>query len=551
MALSLFFTSCERDDGTDVQDPTGAVEAVNESGRDDAELGLQGYSPPITLTFVRENSEGLEDLIANLPGETLEDNRWSRIYEQALGIKVAYDWVANGDLYHQKLGVALTSGDIPDVVKVNAEQLRQLNNGDLIQDLTEVYESYATPLTKRILNEEGSGPFETATMEGKLMAIPETRSSIEGAQYLWIRTDWLEKLDLQPPRTMQDVLRISKAFTEEDPDGNGEQDTFGLGLSKNLYDPVLSVWGFMAGYDAFPKIWIKGESGRLVYGGVQPEVRKALQTLQELYRSGQIDSEFALKDELKVREHVASGKIGMLYGEQWSSFFVQASRETDPDAEWQAFPIVSDSGEKATVPLRFSTYQFLAVRKGYDHPEAIVKLFNLHLEKNWGATADYDTYYSTPYPAWQLSPVTPFPALKNLEAYRQLEEARRTGDASALKDEAKAIQKSIDIYLAGNADKESGWGWERTYGPEGAFSVLTGYIEHEQLLFEQFLGAPTETMVEKKAILDKLQDDTFVNIIIGNPIEDFDRFVEEWHVLGGDRMTAEVNQWSAVRGGEH
>ncbi|WP_255570168.1 extracellular solute-binding protein [Cohnella sp. CFH 77786] len=510
------------------------------------EPGLSRYDPPIEVSFVRD-ADGLEELLSGLPGETLTDNRWSRLYEQVLGMKIKYDWIEKGELFRQKLGVSLASGDIPDVVKVSAQQLRQLSNAGLIQDLSEVYDKFATPLTKRILSQEGTGPFDSGTIDGKLMGIPETNSSYEQALFLWIRTDWLKRLGMQPPRTMNDLMEISKAFTEKDPDQNGKKDTFGLAATNYLWDPVMGVTGFMAGYDAFPNLWILDKSGKLVYGGIQPQIKTALQALQEMYRNGQIYSEFAYTDGRKVKEQIAEGKIGMMYGQQWGSFFVQASRSRNPSAEWQAFPLVTVSGEAPKVPLRFSTYQYFAVRKDYPHPEAIVKLINLHLEKNWGKTAEYETYYNTTIPVWQLSPVTPYPPLKNLEAFRELEEARRTGNRSVLKDEAEFIQKKIDAYSSGNGDRESGWGWERTYGPNGAMAILDQYEHNGQLLFERFVGAPTETMIEKQDILTHLQDETFTGIILGSPIDKFDRFVTDWRKLGGDKITAEVNEWFAAR----
>lgn len=543
-ALDLFLSACFLDIGG--KHPS--VPSGSPGGTAYQELGLSRYPSPIDLTFVRETSDDLDNLIAQLPGESLEDNRWSRLYEQELGIKIKYDWTAKGNLFYQKFGVAVATGNIPDVVRVNAQQLRQLYNSGKIQDLTAIYDQYATSFTKKTLSQEGDGPFEAATLDGKLMGIPDTSSSIEGAKYLWIRTDWLNTLGLQPPKTMADVLAISKAFTERDPDHNGKNDTYGLGATSYLFDPVAGISGFMAGYKAYPNLWLKDDSGKLVFGGIQPEVKTTLKALQDLYRDGQIDSEFAIKDGSKVQKDVFAGKIGMVYGEQWSSFWVQGSREQNPNAQWQAFPIVSVTGEPPMVPLPFSTNQFYAVSKDYKYPEAIVKLINLHLEKNWGETSDYNTYYSTPLPVWKLSPVTPFPAKKNLDAYRQLDEARRTGDYSALKDEAKAIQKDIDTYLAGGDDQMTGWGWERTYGPSGAFAVLDQYEKNNQLLYESFVGGPTATMIEKQSILDNLLLDTYNKIILGRPIDDFDRFVDEWRRAGGDQITAEVNQWYADKG---
>ncbi|NIK68081.1 extracellular solute-binding protein [Paenibacillus sp. BK720] len=507
---------------------------------------LSRFDPPIELSFVREVGEGLEDLIASLPGETLEDNRWTRLYEEVLGIKIKYDWTAKGDLYRQKFGASIASGNIPDVIQVNAQQLRELSNAGLIEELTEVYDNFASPLTKKVLSEEGNGPFDTAMINGKLMGIPQTGSSIEDADLLWIRTDWLKELGLAPPKSMNDLLAISKAFTEEDPDRNGKKDTYGLAATKYLGDPVMGLVDLMAGYDAFPNIWIKDKQGKLVYGGIQPEVKTALKVIQGIYSQGQLDPEFALKDGDKAGKLIAAGKIGMIYGEQWASFLVQSSHDNDSHADWQAFPIVSATGQAPKVPLKFNTNTFFAVRKGYEHPEAIVKLFNLHLEKNWGQTAEYEKFYNNTYAVWQLSPVTPSPTRKNLEAFRQIEESRKSGNYAKLKDEAVYIKKRMDDYLSGKAG-ESGWGWFKTYGPTGAFSIIDEYEKNNQLLYESFVGAPTDTMIDKQQILYDLQNETYMNIILGRPIDDFDQFVKDWYKLGGDKITAEVNQWYEQR----
>lgn len=508
-----------------------------------SELGLMNYNPPIEVSFVRELSNDFDSLIASLPGESLSDNRWSQLYEQVLGIRISYDWTAKGDVYRQKLDFAVSSGKIPDVVKVNAEQLRVLSNAGFIQDLSDVYEDYATPLTKNTLSQEGIGPFETATIDGKLMAIPVTSSSIENATYLWVRTDWLDNLELDPPKTMNDLREISRAFTNQDPDKNGLDDTYGLALTNYLWDPILDVKGFMAGFEAFPKLWIEDSSGNLVFGGIQPEVKEALQILQDMYKKGEIDNEFSLKNGSKVQEQVIEGKVGMLYGEQWGSFFVQDSRIKNANADWQAFPIVSASDKQVKVPLEFSTGEFFAVSKNFQYPESIVKLFNLHLEKNWGKTADYETYYSNPYPVWQLSPVTPFPPMKNLEAYRQIVDACMQGDTSRLNNEAKNIYELIEKYIREGSDKEVGWGWARSYGENGAFSILDQYESNGQLLYDKFTGAPTTTMIERESFLNDLQHETYLNIILGDSIDKFDVFVDMWNKLGGEQMTREVNEW--------
>jgi len=88
------------------------------------------------------------------------------------------------------------------------------------------------------------------------------------------------------------------------------------------------------------------------------------------------------------------------------------------------------------------------------------------------------------------------------------------------------------------------WGWERIYGAEGAYGVLADYQEAGLLQDEMFVGAPTETMTERMSTLEALQDEVFTKIILGEaPVDDFDKFVEDFYTLGGTEITAEVNEW--------
>lgn len=509
------------------------------------------YDPPIEITTVRNLSDVVENnVLGVLKDEKFEDNRWSRLYFDQLGIKIKYNWVLKGndtsEPYLQKMNVMLAYGDLPDFIPVNATQLKQLADSDQIEDMTDLYETYASPLLKEILSEEGAGPFNSATFDGKLMAIPQTGSSIEQAQYIWVRSDWLDILGLQPPETMDDVLAISKAFTERDPDGNNKKDTFGLAVTKDLWGGSMGLEGFMAGYGAYPNIWLEDSSGKLVSGSVQPEMKRALLALQTMYNNGELDQEFGVKEGSKVSEFISNGKIGMEYGQQWNSIWpLQLNKNNDPNAQWRAFPIVSESGAPPKVPLKFSTTKFFAVRKGAAHPEAIIKLFNMHVEKNWGETQENEYYYAPPdaESVWQLSLVQPAPTRKNLELFRMLDEVRRTGEKSKLTGEAKAIQQKLDAYASGSEEGFALWGWERIYGREGAEGVLDQYDQNNQFLFDKFEGAPTAMMVERQTTLEKMQNEVFVKIILGAPIEEFDKFVQDWNKLGGEQITKEVNDY--------
>lgn len=516
-----------------------------------AESGQVGkYTPDIDVSFVRAVDDDLStNVLPATPDETIESNRWLDVYKEDLGINVKYDWTVKGgyteDTYKQKMNLTLSSGDLPDVIKVDATTLRQLAQSGEIEDLSKIWDEYASDLTKEIYAGEGDSVLNSAMIDGKLMAIPEMDSSLESAQYIWIRQDWLDKLKLTPPKTMKDLLAISKAFTNEDPDGNGKKDTYGMAMTKDIYSGWGGTEGFFAGYHAYPNLWIE-KDGKLEYGSVQPETKTALASLAEMYKNNEIDKEFAVKEGGIVAEMIASGKIGIDFGEQWNPMYPLISNyNNDENADWVAYPIVSNDDEKVMVPLKFRTQLYYAVRKGFDYPEVPLKMVNVYLEKNWGETNDFRRYFMPQdidnKGVWKFSPLTPSPATKNLDVFTAIDDARQNNTQDKLDGEAKVVNENVEGFW--NGDKAQ-WGWDKIYGVDGAFKWMKQYKENDQLLYDSFVGAPTDTMVEKRATLEKMEKEVFVKIIMGEaPIDDFDKFVEDYYSLGGEEITKEVNEW--------
>jgi putative aldouronate transport system substrate-binding protein len=529
-----------------------ANERKEESGEKSvAEAGPFGkYNPPIDVSFVRAVDDDLStNILPKTQGETIESNRWLDAYSEKLGINVTYDWTVKGgytdDTYRQKMNLTLSSGDLPDVIKVDATTLKQLALSGEIEDLTEIWDEYAADFTKETFAGEGDSVLNSAKVDGKLMAIPEMDSSLESTQYIWIRKDWLDKLGLEAPRSMQDLLEISKAFATMDPDGNGEDDTFGLTLTKDFYSGWGGSEGFFAGYHAYPNMWVE-KDGKLEFGSIQPEVKDALLALSEMYKNGEIDKEFGIKDGSIVAETVASGKVGINFGEQWNPMYPLISNyNNDENADWRAYPLVSIDDEPAKVPLRFRTQLYYAVRKGFEYPEVPLKMVNEFLETNWGKDSEFGYYYMPQEidnaGVWKFSPVTPHQATKNLDVFNAIDEARKNGTQDELEGEAAVVNDNVEKFLAG--DKLQ-WGWDKIYGVDGAFRVMQGYQENDLLLYDKFVGAPTETMIEKRSTLEKMEKEVFTKIIMGEaPIDDFDKFVEDYYALGGESITKEVNDW--------
>jgi putative aldouronate transport system substrate-binding protein len=490
-------------------------------------------------------------------GESDQDNFWTRAYRDELGINANIVWTAlMGEHYDQKTKLAIASDDLPDLMTVNAQQLAQLVENDMIADLTDAVEQYASDLTKHLLYADGGMAMKSVTFNDRIMAIPVTGSMVDSSNVLWIRQDWLDKLGLEPPKTTEDLKKIAEAFTTRDPDGNGKKDTYGLAVSRELWSSTGTpgLEGFFNSYHAYPTIWLEDESGQLVYGAVQPAIKKGLADLQEMYKKGWIDPEFGVKDASRVSEDLNASKLGMLFGKMSTPFYFLASIMADPSIEWRSYPIPSVDGTPSKTQQDFPVTSYFVVRKGYEHPEAVVKMLNLREEVLRGSgdvherlnQAHAEWVKTTEGFAYQALVYGDLPT-KNIDAYANVNKAIASGDESVLTtDEEKNVYLGILDYMdTKNPAQLPYW---MVFGPEGSQSVLYEYYTANRYIASGFYGAATPAMTSKQSTLDKLILQEFTKMIVGNSsIDDFEKFVSDWNNVGGAEVTREVNEWRASR----
>jgi putative aldouronate transport system substrate-binding protein len=557
LIISLFVSACSNGTSTSSQSNsqvgapnTEETEGAESSNPDDLYFGK--YEPAIEVSTARI----LSSAVKFKDGDTIDNNIWYKEMEEQLGIKLKNEWTVVGEQPggqgEQKMNVSIASGKLPDIVPLNAAQLRQLAKAGKLADLTEVYEKYASPVTKKILEDAGPAPIASATFDGKLLAMPVVTGTIDGAAMVWVRTDWLKKVGLEGPKTMDDVYKIMDAFVNQDPDGNGKKDTYGMAANKDLYGFFTSLEGFFNGYHAYPRNWIDNGSGNLVFGSIQPEVKAALGKLQELYKKGYIDPEFGVKDWGKEKDLIVNGKIGLFFGTMPAPLVMVDVKQNDPKADWQAFPLVSNDGQPARpqiAGIALSTPQYLAVTKGAEHPEALMKIINLKTEISYGtkytkADLDRTSGAGTGIEMWMYHPYWVEPPRKNLDNYLALKDALAgKKDSSELTAESQGTLEELKQYLQGTEDAHI-WAIGRVFGPEdSSFSVMDKYVNENLLLPNAYTEILTDAMVKRDTTLLKLELETFSKIINGDSLDSFDKFVEDWKKLGGDEMTKEISDW--------
>jgi putative aldouronate transport system substrate-binding protein len=502
------------------------------------------HDPPVTITTVAVALP----TVSYDPGDDINNNQWTRAYEDVYGIDVQYEWAVPPDQYQQRVNLMLTSGDLPDYFAVSATQFQQLVDNDSLEDLTEVYEQHASDRVKQIITDTGEIPMQAATVDGRQLSIPNVTVAKEGAAVLWVRSDWLEGLGLPEPTTIDEVLQISEAFAAQDPDGNGTGDTYGLAIDNTFG----AASGFFAGYHAYRSIWMDDGSGQLVYSSIQPEMKAALEQLQAMHASGQIDQEFGVKTGTQLWEDMIAGRTGLWYGSVYSGVVpIGDVKRQNPDAAWTPYQIPSID-EEAARPLvgagLTNGREHWVMRKGFEYAADVLKMADFWVGTFYENTND-DIYRHFVQPTsdravWQMNAIQLVKPYKNLEQSNAIVEILASGstDLSHLTAEGRDNLALIQSWLNdGNLD---GYGWDRCYGPEGAMQrVIKPYVEEDRFIQNAFYGAPTPTMVSRQSTLDTMELETFTKIVQGASIDEFDTFVESWRQLGGDDIEAEVNEW--------
>ncbi|MFC3800783.1 extracellular solute-binding protein [Cohnella sp. GCM10012308] len=547
IASLLAVTACSgnntNEGAANTAQPSGGATASDGTASDGS---ASGSPKPVEITMVRENAADIK----YKAGETIDKNAVSDALQRDLGITIKNLWVAETSQYKQKVQMSISSNDIPDLMFVgDTAQLQQLIEADMIMDLTDVYEKNATAETKAYLTGDGGKQMESAKIGGKLMAIPMTNGPYGASTEVWIRRDWLKKLNLQEPKTMQDVVNIAQAFASQDAGGTGK--TYGLPLTKEFFeDQTFDIKGFFNGYHSYPNQWIKDASGQLVNGNIQPETKQALKQLQDMYKAGLIDPEFGVKDVTKESELVASNKMGIVYGPFWLSaypLFTSAVKNGKLEQDWWPYPIVSADDKPALSQIELGVGGYYVVNKKMKNPEAVIRLLNKWVQA-YTNPAESDKVYllqneeASNY--WKLNPIRAFSQTETVLLGDSVPKAVEAKDPASLTGlEAPNRYGKIMKYLDGDMSE---WAEYPISGPKGAFSIMYDYLQNDRYHFNEFYGAFGPVMLEKKPILDAKMNEVFFKIIMNNaPIDDFDKFVDEWKRLGGDEMTAEVNAWYA------
>ena len=471
--------------------------------------------------------------------ESFDNNRLIDLYKSELDLDIEYPFTVESSQYESKLNMLIASGDLPDIMEVNSQQLMQLILADKIMDLTDVYEKYANPILKEMLAADRGLCLESGKKNGKLYGIPQTNDVTSSGQFIWIRTDWLEYLKLEEPTTIDDLLMIADAFTKQDPDNNSINDTYALAINKDLFSEMGGIYGFFNSFGAYPNIWIRNENKVIEYGGIAKENKEALRVLNQMYENNQVNLDFVMTGEDEIAELLIANKVGMVYGVSWlPTWPLQLVINNNESADFKAYKIMTYNGNEPKMQLEFPVQTWFCVKKGSKHPEALVKMLNLFIDKYLNDTSEYIVTEDGTQ-VFKFAPVYGWPLIDT--NHIALSNALEKKDKSLLDEFFQSAYDRVIEYRNGD---RSQWYVNMQEGTLSAKHYCDYYFNNDLFVQDAFYGAATKGMLDKYDTLLEMQIRTYIEIIMGRKhIDEYDIYVDNWLENGGKEITDEINKY--------
>ncbi|WP_374954402.1 extracellular solute-binding protein [Paenibacillus sp. MYb63] len=544
LALSVALSGCSNGSDKKTESSTPATTLELKNGK---------YDPPVSITYLRPWGPDVKFK----SGEDQDNNVHTKWAKEKLGIELKNQWISpsTNNAFETKLRLSLASNaDMPDIISYRGEfnLVRELIESGKFVDAGELFDKYASDTWKAAVNEDPS-VWYPYMQDGKKIGIPILDYSYNGDPVMWIREDWMKKFNLEAPKTIDDLEVIMETFTNQDPDGNGKQDTYGLTIGfKNWLNTWMSEAGWVFGaYGTMPNQWNLTADGKLEYGSVTPGAKQALAKLQSWMSKGYIPEEAGVYDETKAAEEFTAGKAGIVVGPHWMpSWPLEDVKKNNPEAEYKAYPIPSGPNGQAGRHGTSNGNGVVLINKDMKNPEAFFTYQN-YLFDHYANPKEGDEFehgFAEGYD-WVMVDGKPSTDASLTGGYAP-EKYTLTFDGARIPN----LSMTTLAKLASGEEPTTPFEKKIKSGvPTPMLDAAKIVLDQKDIVFNQmFTGAPSMTMQMNNDILTKMEKDTFSQIVYGKTsVDAFDSFVEKWKSSGGDQITKEVNEWyDSVKSGK-
>lgn len=384
MLISTLFIGCSKtsDKDKDVsQDDTNEQTNGKDTSKDESEdepddtpdyMEATGYpiaKEKITisaLAYKDANSANWEDMVIFKKAEEITN------------IHFDFDYVESTGALNEKKNLMFASGDYPDVIMRRAVTIREEekygSEGTFI-NLKPLIEKYAPNLQKR-MNEHPEMESAMTAMDGNIYGLPAyVRTSTQSPWGCYMNAEWMDRVGMDMPETVDDLYELLKAYKTQDANGNGDPNDEipwgGAGLGSFYF--IMSAFTGLAGGN---NIDIK-DDGTVVFTPMLPEYKEFLIYANRLYKEELIDPEIFNQNTADHQEKMQRGIVG-IYNISPTSLPAETTDRQD-----SLEPLISEFNDKKVAPAyQPVTTGAAVITDKCEYPEALVRWFDIWYAKD-------------------------------------------------------------------------------------------------------------------------------------------------------------------------
>lgn len=455
------------------------------------------------------------------------DDRYIKELSRLSGYNLNFEFLGHGNDFTQQMTVRFASGELPDLIRtdsINSTMHPGALEKGVFEDLTPLIEKYGKNLKAKIPEEAWKSP--RVSKDGKIFGIP-TLSALPASRVVYIRQDWLDKLGMPQPKTIDDYLKFFEAVKKEDMNGNGDpNDEYGFYVRENLIYSNL----FFTQFGADPGTWYL-KNGKLEPGMIQPEIKDAIKFWKSLYDNGYINPNLFTNKAADWEAGIKQGKGGVWlhdvtnYNTNWG---IPEFYANEKGAKVSMLEAPQGPKGKGISPQGDQIYFVWVVPAKNKNAEDVVKF----LDWAWSDEAeeffalgikDYNYKIENGKPVWNLND----PANKDNDAsvFYQLSINPR-GDG-------RMLPRLLEVIPNSEAIKE------------GIKTAAANVFPNDGLHMPTLESLKTHPELTPGTGAGTLFLDMFAKVITGKENVDtaFDQFVAEWKRRGGDAAIKEATDW--------
>ena len=466
--------------------------------------------------------------------------------EDRTGVKIIWE-VSPQDQYTTVMQTRVAAVDLPDIFHLTQDALKMGEQG-LIIPLNELINKYAPDIKKlfyisKIVKNGITSP------DGNIYYLPQIGEGVLDSEFdmekgavdgpvgqvnNWvpaIRKDWLEKLGLQIPVTIDDWFSVLKSFKENDPNENGKDDELPIAATwPGTHWCFSSAYGLTMG--SLNGDWFLGNDGKVKYSWVQPQLKDYIIFLNKLYKNELIDPEFPSATYDTTLPKTQRNLIGAVFTDWVSNYpsFNNALKSGGvEDANFiPVLPPVLNQGDEPIVYKRYPVLGGAGIGVNCKNSEVAIKWLDYHFAHPEGIRFQmYGTEEKT-YVMKEGKPVFTDFVLNNPDGFGPFEAIRSIGGWGQLP-YIQTKQAYLDLYAQlPDVIKFSNDSWKYQ---KDSFPVLQRTTEE----INELSGLYTE--------INTYRDETLVKMILGTiSVDEFDTYLSKMMSIGVDRITQIVQQ---------